>query len=130
VPAIRQIVAFPLQIGAARLGVLDAFRARPGHLSSSQLSDALRFAEAALTILLDGQENAATGAVAGGLAGAIEHRAELFQGMVMVQLGVSLAEALARISAHAYPENRHLSDVAADVLARRLRFDPDQWGPH
>jgi hypothetical protein len=128
---IRAVFAFPLQIGAARLGVLDVFRARPGRLSSSELSDALMFAEAALTILLDGQENAATGAVAGGLAGAIEHRAELFQaqGMVMVQLGVSLAEALARIRAHAYAENRHLSDVAADVLARRLRFDPEQWGP-
>ena len=54
-------------------------------------------------------------------------RVQLFQaqGMVMVQLGVSLADALARIRAHAYAENRSLAEVAADVVARRLRFDTD-----
>ena len=52
---------------------------------------------------------------------------ELFQsqGMVMVQLGVSLAEALTRIRAYAYAEDRRLTDVAADIVARRLRFDRD-----
>jgi AmiR/NasT family two-component response regulator len=57
-----------------------------------------------------------------------ERRAELFQaqGMVMVQLGVSLADALARIRAHAYATNRPLREVAADIVARRLRFDPER----
>jgi hypothetical protein len=49
--------------------------------------------------------------------------------MVMVQLGVSLAEALARIRAHAYAQNRQLGEVAADIITRRLRFDPDQRSP-
>jgi hypothetical protein len=43
--------------------------------------------------------------------------------MVMVQLGVSLAEAMVRMRAHAYAENRQLHDVAADIVARRWRFD-------
>ena len=45
--------------------------------------------------------------------------------MVMVQLGIPLSEALARIRAHAYAENRTLADVARDVVARRLRFHQD-----
>ena len=34
------------------------------------------------------------------------------QGMVMVQLGVDLAEAMARLRAHAYAVDRRLADVA------------------
>jgi AmiR/NasT family two-component response regulator len=58
---------------------------------------------------------------------AIEDRAELFQaqGMVMVQLGISIGEAMARMRAYAYAHDRRLSEVARDVVARRLRFDPD-----
>lgn len=131
---IRAVFALPLQVGAARVGVLHVFRGRPGQLSGDQLRYALVFAEVALTTLLDGQHNAASGAAADGLAGAVERRAELFQaqGMVMVQLGVSLAEALARMRAYAYAQNRQLRAVAADIIAHRVRFDPnpDQHGPH
>jgi hypothetical protein len=128
---VRAVFAFPLQVGAARLGVFEVFRVRPGRLSSGELRHALIFAEVALATLLDGQENAALGAAADGLAGAVERRAELFQaqGMVMVMLGVSLAEALARMRAHAYAENRQLGEVAAEIIARKLRFDPDQRNP-
>jgi hypothetical protein len=45
--------------------------------------------------------------------------------MVMVQLGVSIGEAMARMRAYAYAQDRRLSDVARDVVARRLRFDPE-----
>lgn len=44
-------------------------------------------------------------------------------GMVSVQLGVSLAAALARLRAYAYANDHSLADVAKDVVARRLRFD-------
>jgi hypothetical protein len=123
---IRAVFAFPMQVGAARLGVLDVLRAFPGPLSRRELGEALTFADRAVTALLDGQEQAAT-ALDGlnGLEEAIEHRAAVFQaqGMVMVQLGVPIAEALVRIRAYAYAENRPLNDVAADIVARRLRFD-------
>jgi hypothetical protein len=39
---------------------------------------------------------------------------------------VSLADALARIRAHAYAENRPLSEVAVDVVARRLNFEGEK----
>jgi hypothetical protein len=125
---VRAVFAFPLQVGAARLGVLDVFRARAGPLSEDQLRQAFTFTDLAVRTLLDEQDHAVGGAAADGLDEAIEHSPELFQaqGMVMVQLGVSLAEALVRIRAHTYAENLRLNDVARDIVARRLRFDPDQ----
>lgn len=121
----RAVFAFPLQIGAARLGVLDVFRIRPGELSSEQLRLALSFADVAVSTLLDGQEHAIPGAIADGLDDVMEHRAEVFQaqGMVAVQLGVSLSDALARLRAHAFAMDRPLAEVARDVVARRLSFD-------
>jgi hypothetical protein len=125
---VRAVFAFPLQVGAGRLGVLDVFRARPGPLSADELGQALSFAEVAVTSLLDGQADAGAGVAADGLDEAMDSRAALFQaqGMVMVQLGIPLAEALARMRAHAYADNRSLADVARDVVARRLRFDRDR----
>lgn len=125
---IRAEFAFPLQVGAARLGVFDVFRARSGPLTAEQLAQALAFAEVAVTTLLDGQATAGAGAAVDGLAGAVDSRAEVFQaqGMVMVQLGSTLTEALARMRARAYADGRSLADVARDVLQRRLRFDRDQ----
>ncbi|MFF4804048.1 ANTAR domain-containing protein [Streptomyces sp. NPDC001351] len=55
------------------------------------------------------------------------YRAEIDQasGMVMVQLGVGIEEAFVRLRAYAYAHGRRLADVAADVVARQLRFPPD-----
>ncbi|MEV0129177.1 GAF domain-containing protein [Dactylosporangium sp. NPDC050688] len=80
---VRAVFAFPLQIGAARLGVLDVFRARPGSLSRAELGQAFTFADLMVVTLLDGQEWAG----AGEFDEMFEHRAELFQaqGMVMIQ---------------------------------------------
>jgi hypothetical protein len=125
---LRAVFAFPLQIGAARLGVLDVFRAEAGALSAGQFRRALLFAEVAVTTLLDGQERAAPGAAADGLDDGLGQRAEVYQaqGMVAVQLGVPLGDALSRLRARAYAENRALGDVARDIVARRLNFDGDQ----
>jgi hypothetical protein len=39
-----------------------------------------------------------------------------------MQLGVGLAEALVRLRARAFAEDRLIAEIAADVVARRLRF--------
>ena len=44
-------------------------------------------------------------------------------GMVAVQLGVSLAEAFVRMQGKAFADGRVIGEVAADVVANRLRFD-------
>jgi len=43
----------------------------------------------------------------------------------MIQLGVSMIEAMARLRAYAYAQDRRLSDVARDVVARKLRLERD-----
>jgi hypothetical protein len=49
-------------------------------------------------------------------------------GMITVQLGVTAAVALVRLRAYSYANDRRLSDVAVDVVAKRLRFDADAGG--
>jgi GAF domain-containing protein len=123
---VRAVFAFPLQIGGARLGVLDVFRRDAGPLTADQLTDALLFTDVTVSAVLDRQESAATGR-SDDLDAAIRHRAELFQaqGMIMVQLGVPLAEAMVRLRAHAYAQNRRLDELARDVVAGRIRFAPE-----
>lgn len=125
---VRAVFAFPLQVGASRLGVLEVLRPEPGRLTAAELGLALTFTEVAVTALLDRQADAGPGAAADGLDRAMERRVELFQaqGMVMVQLAVPLADALVRLRAHAYAEDRPLDEVARDVVTRRLRFDREQ----
>lgn len=125
---VRAVFAFPLQVGAARLGVLDIYREEPGPLSSEALSQALTFAEIAVRTLLDGQEQAPAGQVAADLQIALEYRTELYQaqGMVMVDLKVPLAEAMIRLRAFAYSSGRPLGEVAREIVSGRLRLEADR----
>jgi AmiR/NasT family two-component response regulator len=54
-------------------------------------------------------------------------RAEVSQatGMLVAQLGVEPAEALVRLRAYAYSVGRSSTDVARDILDRRLKLDAD-----
>ncbi|MFG1926420.1 GAF and ANTAR domain-containing protein [Cryptosporangium sp. NPDC048952] len=127
---VRAVFAFPLQIGAVRLGVLDVFRDTVGALSDDQFVDASTFADVTVAALLAAQESTdeAGDASEQGIGDAIEHRAEVFQaqGMVMVQIEGTISEAMTRMRAHAYAESRGLSEIARDVLAGRLSFDRDR----
>ena len=137
-PAARQagaaaIFAFPLQVGALRAGVMGLYRERPGSLSTFQLGDALVFADTATLLLLDAQDQTAGDAAAGSGPGGQPpdlalHRAEIDQatGMLTEQLGVGIEEAFIRLRAYAYAHDRGLSDLARDIIARRLRLSPDR----
>lgn len=124
------VFAFPLQVGAARLGVMDVYRHSPGPLSGESLAQALTFAEVAVETLLDAQGRAVVGEAAEGLDRALDSHYVIYQaqGMTMVDLGVPLADALARMRAHAYAHDRPLQDVARDIVAGRLRLQPDKPG--
>ncbi len=43
--------------------------------------------------------------------------------MVAAQLDISVGQALIRLKAHSFGNDRPLKDVARDVVARTLRFD-------
>jgi hypothetical protein len=124
---IRAVFAFPLQVGAARLGVMDVFRRRPGPLSEAELRTALLFADMIVEVLLDRQEDLGRRGDPDGLVQDVGNRAQLFQaqGMIMVQLGVTLSEAMMRMRAYAFATNQRLDDVARDIVDRGLTLDQD-----
>lgn len=137
---VRAVFAFPLRIGAIGVGVLTAHRALPGPLTDRQLANALTLADAVTLLLVhrvdpgpdfgpDAVSDADPGSDReGGLSTGWEqpatYRPDVHQatGMISVQLEVSLAEALARLRARAHTDDRPVAAIAADVLARRLRF--------
>jgi hypothetical protein len=122
---VRALFALPLQWGAVNLGVLDLYRVAPGGLSDLEWRDALAAADTAALMMLGQRTD--PGADGGWLDQAMGNRAEIHQatGMVLVQLGISATDALARLRAHAFVHQRLLIDVACDVVARRLVFTPD-----
>jgi GAF domain-containing protein len=136
---VQAVFAFPLQVGAAQLGVLDVYRNDPGNLTGDQLRYALALVDEAIAILLDAQERRAGSAQRPDALGStldadadqpaamLPGPVELFQaqGMVMAQIGGTLTEAMARIRAYAYAKDRRLIDVARDIVARKVRFGRD-----
>lgn len=123
----RAVFGFPLQVGAVRLGALNLYRDRPGPLTGEQHADALIMAEVAAQTVLMLQANAPPGTVSAELEAHAEFQYVVHQaaGMVAAQLEVTVGQALIRLRAHAFGNDRPLADVARDVVERRLRFDAD-----
>jgi hypothetical protein len=121
---VRAVFGFPLRAGTVRLGALNLYRDWPGPLSGDQHADALVVADVAARWVLEAQAGAPPGAVAEELeAGADFHFAvHNAAGMVSVQEGISVTEALIRLRAFAFSSDRLLAEVADDVIARRLRL--------
>jgi AmiR/NasT family two-component response regulator len=114
----------PFQWGAINLGVLDLYRTAPGSLSDAELRDAISAADMAALMFLGMRTDPGNRQW---LDHSVQGRAEIHQatGMVLAQLEVTATDALARMRAYAFVEQRLLSDVAHDVVSRRLRFTQD-----
>lgn len=131
-PAAREhgvsaVFAFPLQVGAARVGAMDIYRTEAGSLTDDALTQAFTFADVAMGLLVDGQARVGSSRSSPDLDDALANRLEVYQaqGMVMVDLGVDIEEAMARLRAHAYAAERTIADIAADIVAGRLTLDRD-----
>jgi len=121
----RAVFGFPLQVGAVRMGALNLYRDRPGPLTDEQYADARVLAGVAAHAVLAMQAQAPPFALAAGLGDGAGVRSVVHQasGMVAVQLGVGVGEALVRLRAHAFGTDRLLTEVAEAVVGRHLRFD-------
>ena len=128
------VFAFPLLLGAARLGVLLLYRDQPGALDPPQLARALRLADSAFFALLDqlAGPTTASGEVEGQRHGThvAFHRAQVYQaaGMLTVQLGVTIEQAMVRLRGYAFASDRPVADVAAEIVGRILRLEEDNGG--
>jgi hypothetical protein len=121
----RAVFGFPLQVGAVRLGALSLYCDRPGSLNDDQHADALAMADVAAQAVVAMQADAPPGRLAHELetGGEFQYVVHQASGMVSAQLHVSVGQALIRLRAHAFGNERPLTDVAEDVVGRRLRFD-------
>lgn len=129
---IRGVFAMPVVVAGEYVGALDLFRTQPGRLEDEQITGAVVAAELAgipLLDLLDADLQAAAADPASDAWAELHalSRAEVSQatGMLVAQLEVDPAEALLRLRAHAYATGRSATDVARDILDRKLRLDAD-----
>jgi hypothetical protein len=129
---IRGIFAIPVVLAGEYVGALDLFRTKPGELHADHLAGAIVAAELAGIPLLDLMDSDLQAAVNDPDSSAWAElnalsRTEVSQatGMLVAQLGGEPAEALVRLRAHAYATNRSATEVARDILDRRLRLDDD-----
>lgn len=125
------VFGFPLLVGAVRVGALNLYRDRTGHLSDDQHADALAMADVIANAVLGTQTEGGRVGLSVDIAGsdlhAVVHQAA---GMVSVQLDVPIGTALARLRAWAFANELALADAARSVVSRELRFDdrPDETG--
>jgi hypothetical protein len=129
---IRGVFAMPVLVAGEHVGALDLFRARPGRLADDHLAGAIAAAELAAAPLLDLMNDDLQAAVNDPVSNAWAElhtltRADVSQatGMLVAQLDVEPAEALVRLRAHAYAIGRSSTDVARDILDRRLKLEAD-----
>ncbi|MEW2016123.1 GAF and ANTAR domain-containing protein [Rhodococcus sp. NPDC076796] len=129
---VHAIFALPTAIAAVHIGVLDLFCTEPGPLSDTDLSAGMWAAELAALPLLDlmnsdlDWEAAGEGGDGWDQLASLE-RVEVYQatGILMGQLDLDSIEALARLRAHAYASGQTASEVAWDIIERRLVLDSD-----
>lgn len=117
------VFAFPLQVGAVRVGVFTLYHDEPGPLTTSNLATCLLMAELATERLIESRA-ADVGAIDRSLEAAADVRVEIYQaqGMVAVARGISLIDALATLRGHAFESGRDLIDVASEIVHNGYRL--------
>jgi hypothetical protein len=131
---VRAVFALPVTVTNTTVGALDLFRREPGPLSGNELAGGLAAAELAsaplrelIDSILSAAERGAPDSATDLQRGAGLDRVEVYQatGMLVAQLDVDTDEALLRLRAHAMATGRTASEVAWDIIERRLRLEND-----
>ncbi|NUP21202.1 MAG: GAF and ANTAR domain-containing protein [Streptomyces sp.] len=126
---VRAVYSLPLGNDTVCVGTLDLYRDTPGDLTDRDLRTA-RLVAGMMTVALMAlprEEETDSPEDEQWLSGLATDHNVVYQatGMIMAQLAVGTAEALARLRAHAFAYGRTALDVARDVVAHQLRFDRD-----
>lgn len=121
----RAVFGFPLIVGAVRLGAMNLYRDRAGQLSDDEHADSLVIAGVIARTILSMQSRSQTGSLDSQLEAGANLRLVVHQasGMVSVQLGISIADAMIRIRAFSFRNDLAIDEVAISVIDRRLSFD-------
>lgn len=129
---VRAVFALPVIVVTAQIGALDLFRSTPGALAEEGLAGGLLAAELAAMPLLDllsadaDWRSAEEGGDGWEQLASLE-RVEVYQatGMIMAMLDAGPTEALVRLRAHAYANGMTASEVAWNIVERRLELTND-----
>ena len=129
---IRSVYAAPVVVAGEYVGALDLFRTLPGDWHAETSAGALIAAQMATLPFMDLLADDSVAAISDPASDAWTElsqfaRAEVSQatGMLVAQLDVTPSQALVRLRAHAYATGRSATEVARDIIERRLRLDAD-----
>ena len=117
---------FPLQLGASRFGVLILYASGPRTLTGDEAGACVDFAAQATDVLLEG-DRGQDAHLDPTLESSLNYRSEVYQaqGLVMIDLGISLVDALARMRAHAFAKGMELDHLAAEIIMGVTRLEAD-----
>ncbi|MGW7414753.1 GAF and ANTAR domain-containing protein [Streptomyces sp. NPDC054863] len=117
------VIAVPLLLGVATVGVLSGYRIVSGPFPTGQRHDLDEFARVALNLLL----HTPLQSLATGVHGPDLHRAAVHQaaGMLTVRLGISIDEALIRLRADAWSQDLPLLHVARAIVSGHAHVTSD-----
>ncbi|TDD67432.1 GAF domain-containing protein [Jiangella aurantiaca] len=126
------IVAVPVPVGAAVLGVLTAYRTGTGHPAPEAELTTHLAAAVGVTLLhdLEIDHDCDLAETDGEPTGVWAGRAEVHQatGFLVARLGLSPEDALALLRARAYAAGVTLGEIAHQVLDRAVDLTPDGTG--
>ncbi len=121
----QAVFAFPLLVGAIRTGVVSFYADHVAPLAEGQLEDLAVLANLVTSTVLAMQSEVATEELAWSLADAADDHAAVHQatGMVAIQVGCSMQDALVRLRARAFADGVSVNEVGQQVVERQLRFE-------
>jgi hypothetical protein len=121
---IGALFAFPLRVGDSRIGAITWYQDAPGELDALRYRDAVVTAEVVTLLILSMQAAVPEGLLAQQLLNEGTYHHELHQavGMISVQLGVSVNEALPRLRAWAFANKLTMVEATSRIVAGELRL--------
>lgn len=126
---VRAIFALPVEVGANHVGALDLYRHRSGPLGADALAGARIAAEMAALPLLDlltaevDWDSIARGVPFPQIATLERVEVNQATGMIIAALELDPVDALLRLRAHAFAHGQTASEVAYQIVDRRLGAD-------
>lgn len=124
---IRSLYAFPLALGALNVGAVDLYATTPAALDPPLIARASALADLAAAHVARQVIGRLPAADDDDTDPARYSRREIHQatGMIIAQMRVNAEDAQALLHAHAFTLGRPVREVAADVVARRIKFTRD-----
>lgn len=122
---VRALYAFPLFVGQLSVGSVDLYSERGAVLTAEEVAGVTVLAAIAARQVLKRAMDALGDDTEGAADGPYSRR-EMHQasGMVSAQLSIGVNDALVVLRGHAFSTGRSVRDVSAEVVSRRLVFEP------